>query len=156
GALAFFKRNVRGFASPRTGQTGGTNMARQLGLCMAAVAAFLTAGLVARPAAAVTGGIPLTNGDFELPGPFNTKTVAFDSTCTTGAIIPGIIPGWTFTGGSGNPATGETNAGVGNALFPKGGATPDTMPGDSGTEGGGNPGNELLLSTFDGKVFQTS
>ena len=30
------------------------------------------------------------------------------------------------------------------------------MPGDSGTEGGGSPGNELLLSTFDGKVYQTS
>jgi hypothetical protein len=109
--------------------------------------------LTALTASAATGGIPLTNGDFELPGPVGTKVVAFDSTGTTGALIPGIIPGWTFTGGSGIASTGETHVGVGNALFP---AASDTMPGDSGTEGGGHPGNELLLSTFDGKVYQTS
>ena len=114
-------------------------MARQLGSMRGTRPPVLAASLIARPAAAATGGITLTNGDFELPGPVGTKTVAFDN---TGAIVPGIIPGWTFTGGSGNAATGELNAGVGNALYP----TPaDTMPGDSGAEGGGNPGNELLL-----------
>ena len=41
-ALAFYKRNVRSFASARICQIGGKNMARQLGLCMAAVAAFLS------------------------------------------------------------------------------------------------------------------
>jgi hypothetical protein len=63
--------------------------------------------------------------------------------------IPNIIPGWTFTGGAG---------GVGEELCPGLGCSTfgDGIPGDSGTEGGGNPGNEILLSTLDGRVFQTS
>ena len=134
---------------------GARSMMRRSGFCTAAFC--LVGSLLARgnrPAA--TGGIPLTNGDFELPGPVGTKTVAFDN---TGAVIPGIIPGWTFTGGSGNAATGEVssiagepNVGFGHALS----STIDTAPGDSGDEGGGHPGNELLLSSFDGKVYQTS
>ena len=142
---------------PYRDQTGAAKMSREIGFCAAAAAA-LTAFFVASAVQAQVVGITLTNGDFEQPGPVGTKTPAFDN---TGAIIPGSAPGWTFTGGSGNAATGEVHApsgpgepdvGFGHALFPNG----DTTPGDSGTEGGGHPGNELLLSSFDGKVFQTS
>ena len=102
---------------------------------LATIALFVsTASLNVESAFAVTQGIPLVNGDFELPGPIGTKTLAFDD---TGAPIPGIIPGWTFQG------PGVSTFG-------------DGIPGDSGVEGGGNPGNEMLLSTLDGKVFQTS
>src|SRR5262249_704198 len=77
---------------------------------------------------ATTQGIPLTNGDFELPGPVGTKTIAFDS-----AGVPlNNIPGWTFPG-PGVEDFGHTDHVNGDAL------------GDSGTEGGGNPGNEMLL-----------
>ena len=69
----------------------------------------------------------------ELPGPAGTKVTAFDE---TGAPIPGIIPGWTFVGPGVTPWPGDDD------------------PGDSGTEGGGNPGNQMLLSTHDGKVYQ--
>ena len=134
-------------STPTTFEQRGVHyMSRQSGMVRAAFS-LVGSLLVAVIASAAPGGIPLTNSDFELPGPVGTKTVAFDN---TGVPVAGIIPGWTFTGGGGNPATGETNAGVGNELFG------DNVPGDSGTEGGGNPGNELLLSTFDGKVFQTS
>jgi hypothetical protein len=112
-------------------------------------------------AQAATQGIALTNSDFELPGPAGTKTVAFNETGTPFAPSAPIVtlntgeraggtPGWTFTGGSGIAASGETNVGVGNSTF--GG----NSPGDSGTEGGGNPGNELILSTLDGRVYQSS
>lgn len=119
-----------------------TDLVRTGGQAM--VHAFKTASFVllgvaltwveSTPALAVTQGIALVNGDFELPGPVGVKTIAFDE---TGAPIPGIIPGWTFEG------PGVTTFG-------------DGIPGDSGVEGGGNPGNEMILSTKDGKVFQTS
>jgi hypothetical protein len=85
-------------------------------------------------------GIPLINGDMELPGPVDFKTVAFygeDDVEEPGEPIPGIIPGWTFVG------PGVEDFG-------------DEIPGDSGVEGGGNPGNEMILSTLDGVVYQTS
>jgi hypothetical protein len=72
--------------------------------------------------------------------------VAFDN---AGVPIPGIIPGWTFTGGDGGVGE-ELCLGVGCTVFG------DGFPGDSGTEGGGNPGNEMILSTVDGKAYQTS
>lgn len=128
---------------------------------MALLLGFLAALHQVAPAQAVTQGIALTNGDFSLPGPIGTKTVAFDETGTPFAPSAPIVtlstgeraggtPGWTFTGGSGIAASGETNVGKGNSTF--GG----NSPGDSGTEGGGNPGNELLLSTLDGRVYQSS
>ncbi len=74
-----------------------------------------------------------------MPGPVGSKTIAFDS---TGAPLNNI-PGWTFPG-PGVEDFGHTDHAGGEAL------------GDSGTEGGGNPGNEMLLSTFDGVAYQTS
>jgi hypothetical protein len=130
--------------STRTGQM----LAAFVAGCTMFLTTFLTTSFLATsPANAAVQAIPLINGDFEQPGPPGGKVVAFDN---LGDPIPGIIPGWTFTGGSGNAATGETIAGKGNSLFN------DNVPGDSGTEGGGSPGNDLLLSTLDGKVFQTS
>jgi hypothetical protein len=112
---------------------GGTHMSahRQWMAALCGLGGML---LGATPAAAVTQGIPLVNNRFELPGPTGTKVLAFDA---AGTPIPGIIPGWTFEG------PGVETFG-------------DMVPGDSGTEGGGNPGNELLLSTQDGVVYQTS
>ena len=126
-------------------KTGAFVMKRYIDPMAAIALLVLSAAANVESAFAATQGIALTNGDFTLPGPIGTKVVAFDS---AGVPIPGIIPGWTFTGGMGG--AGETNPGVGNSLFG------DNVPGDSGTEGGGNPGNELLLSTLDGRVFQTS
>lgn len=85
-------------------------------------------------ALAVTQGIPLINGGFELPGPANEKFVAFNDDGSPN----GGVPGWTF------PGPGLENFGH-EATF-----------GDSGTEGGGNPGNEMLLSMLDGIAYQTS
>ncbi|WP_197525607.1 PEP-CTERM sorting domain-containing protein [Pseudobythopirellula maris] len=90
--------------------------------------------LVAPSALAVTQGISLTNGDFELPGPAGEKTIAFNEDGTPNDAIPG----WTF------PGPGVENYGHENQL------------GDSGTEGAGNPGNEMILSTLDGIAYQTS
>jgi Dockerin type I domain/PEP-CTERM motif len=127
--------------------TRGATMSKRFGALLTAVGSLGIVLFAAISANAVTQGIPLTNGDMELPGPVGTKTVAFDA---TGVPIAGIIPGWTFTGGSGDAAKGEPNVGVGNSLFG------DMVPGDSGVEGGGSPGNEMILSTLDGKAFQTS
>jgi hypothetical protein len=115
---------------------GGVAMKRRVRFCVAAVTTLCALAHTAAPASAVTQGIPLTNRRFELPGPTGTKVVAFDE---TGTPIPGIIPGWTF-GGPGVELWG------------------DEIPGDSGTEGANTEanGNDLLLSTFDGVVFQTS
>ncbi|MFO0788458.1 MAG: PEP-CTERM sorting domain-containing protein [Pirellulales bacterium] len=118
--------------------SGGSTMSRRIQQALIA-AACLVVWFVSQPALAVTQGISLTNGDFELPGPVGTKTIAFDS---TGAPLNNI-PGWTFPG-PGVEDFGHTNHAGGDAL------------GDSGTEGGGNPGNEMLLSTFDGVSYQTS
>jgi len=100
--------------------------------------------LSAQPAMGVTGGIPLVNFDMELPGPPGQKTVAFED---DGTVIPGIIPGWTFTGGAGG--VGEV-PGFGNEDFN------EEVLGDSGTEGSGfaGHGQEMLLSTNDGRVYQ--
>ena len=136
-------------------------MFRNLGFAAPIFTVFTLLILGATPALAVTQGIALTNGNFEQPGPDNTKVVAFDETGTplapnapivtlSSGQLAGGVPGWTFTGGSGIAASGEVNAGLGNTTFG------DGLPGDSGTEGGGNPANELILSTLDGKVFQTS
>jgi hypothetical protein len=124
-------------------QVGVNTMSRRV-----AVFAVLTFAAVigaAQQAAAVTGGIPLTNFDMELPGPLGTKTVAFED---DGTPIPGIIPGWTFTGGAGG--IGEVN-GLGNEDFGD-----DDSLGDSGTEGSGftEHGQEMLLSTNDGRAYQ--
>lgn len=116
-------------------RTGGQAMSQRLRT--ASIATMLFVALVtlqSTPVQAATQGIPLTNGTFELPGPVGTKTIAFDN---TGAPIPGIIPGWTYEG-------------PGVTLFG------DNVPGDSGVEGGGRPGNEMILSTKDGKAYQTS
>lgn len=99
--------------------------------CVALAAA---AGPAGGEVLATTQNIPLVNNHFELPGPEGVKTVAFDE---TGAPIAGLIPGWTFSG----PGVEDFGDGV---------------PGDSGVEGGGNPGNEMLLSTKDGVVYQTA
>ena len=120
-------------------QLGGQDMTRRFGWCAAALLAILAATIVATPAGATTQGITLTNGDFELPGPVNTKTIAFDE---NGDPLNNI-PGWTFPG-PGVEDWGHDNHAEGDAL------------GDSGTEGGGNPGNEMILSTFDGIAYQTS
>jgi hypothetical protein len=116
-----------------TGEVGVRTMSRRVGLLALVAIGIVTVGSTARPAAAATGGIAIVNFDMELPGPAGSKVVAFDN---TGAPIPGIIPGWTFTG-------------PGVSLWG------DNVPGDSGTEGGGVPGNSLLLNTHDGKVYQT-
>jgi hypothetical protein len=114
-------------------------------------------------ASAVTQGIPLVNGDFELPGPAGTKVVAFNETgvpfAPTDPVVTlpegglaGGIPGWTFTGGDGGLGEACPGSGLGCELFG------DEVPGDSGTEAKptGFAGNEMILSTVDGKVFQTS
>ncbi len=120
-------------------QIGGDNMARQFGWYAAALLAICATATMVTPARATTQGISLTNYDFELPGPVDTKTIAFDE---TGAPLDNI-PGWTFPGPGVEDYGHEDHAG-GDAL------------GDSGTEGGGNPGNEMILSTFDGVAYQTT
>jgi hypothetical protein len=115
-------------------------------------------------ASAVTQGIPLVNGGFELPGPAGTKVVAFGETgipfAPTAPVVTlsnnqlaGGIPGWTFTGGDGGVGEACPGSGLGCETFPG-----TDLPGDSGTEGKptGFVGNEMILSTVDGKVFQTS
>lgn len=148
------------------GMSGAITMSNQNRKFAAALAGALAVLLTSLPAAATTQGIPLTNGDFSLPGPLGSKVVAFDEDGTpfapTDPVIElssgqaaGGIPGWTFTGGSGDPAMGEPVAGKGNANPEDFG---DGLPGDSGTEGvgGGQEDNEMILSTHDGKVLQTS
>jgi len=120
---------------PIFGQAGETIMSRQFGFCLLAAFGVCAALIAALPAAAMTQGIALSNFDFELPGPPEEKVLAFND---AGEPIAGIIPGWTFVG-PGVETFGH-----------------DTIMGDSGTEGSGNPGNELLLSTFDGVVYQTA
>jgi hypothetical protein len=117
----------------KTGQAGESIMSRRFVFLALIASGIITVASAARPAAAATGGLPIVNFDMELPGPPNTKAVAFDA---TGVPIPGAIPGWTFTG-------------PGTTLWG------DDEPGDSGTEGGGVPGNAMLLNTNDGKVYQT-
>jgi hypothetical protein len=116
-----------------TGQVGVSTMSRRVVIVASVAIGIVTALIAGRPAAAATGGLPITNFDMELPGPANSKVLAFDN---TGAPIPGVIPGWTFVG-------------PGVSLWT------DNVPGDSGTEGGGVPGNAMLLNTHDGKVYQT-
>src|SRR4029078_4005584 len=120
-------------------KTGAFAMNRYIGALSAIALLVLTASMNVESAFATTQGIPLTNFDFELPGPVGTQTIAFDSTGTP----LNNIPGWTFPG-PGVEDFGHTDHANGDAL------------GDSGTEGAGNPGNEMLLSTFDGVAYQTS
>lgn len=120
-------------------KTGAFAMNRYIGPLATITLSVVTATMNAPSAFATTQGIALTNGDFELPGPVGAKTIAFDS---TGAPLNNI-PGWTFPG-PGVEDFGHTDHANGDAL------------GDSGTEGGGNPGNEMILSTFDGVAYQTS
>ncbi|WP_146590946.1 dockerin type I domain-containing protein [Posidoniimonas polymericola] len=124
------------------GNRGATTMHKQAAPLMAF--ALLATLVVTTPALAVTGGIALTNFDMELPGPAGEKTLAFE---TDGTPIPGVIPGWIFVGGAGG--IGEV-AGLGNEDFN------DDVIGDSGTEGSGfaGHGQEMLLSTNDGRVYQ--
>lgn len=139
-------------------------MSRRMNWCAVVIAAVCGLLSIAERAAAVTQAIPLINGDFELPGPAGTKVVAFGETgvpfpptpvtppaALSSGQLAGSIPGWTFTGGDGG-AGEEACPGLGCTTFG------DGLPGDSGTEGkgGGLPGNDLLLSTLDGKVYQTS
>lgn len=147
-------------------QIGASGMSRRMNWCAALLAAICGFTSLADRSSAVTQAIPLVNGDFELPGPAGTKVVAFGETGIpfaptdpvvelSSGVLAGGIPGWTFTGSSGSAAAGEDCAGspgVGCETFG------DGLPGDSGTEGkgAGLPGNELLLSTVDGKVYQTS
>jgi hypothetical protein len=125
-----------------SGQVGVSTMSRRV--VFLAAFTIIAAMVFARPAAAVTGGIPLVNFDFELPGPPGVKTVAFEE---DGTPIPGIIPGWTFTGGMGG--VGEC-PGIGCEDFNEG------VLGDSGTEGSAfaGHGQEMLLSTNDGRAYQ--
>jgi hypothetical protein len=169
GGLAFVRRNrncpSRTVASVRTiNQQGAATMSRRvmgLATMLATLCGFL--GMADR-ALAATQAIPLTNGNFELPGPEGTKVVAFGETGIPFAPSPviaptalssgqlaGSIPGWTFTGGNGG-AGEEACPGLGCETFG------DGLPGDSGTEGkgAGLAGNEMILSTVDGKAYQTS
>src|SRR6202008_527553 len=111
-----------------TRHVGVSTMSRRVLFLTSIAIGIVTALIASRPAVAATGGLPIVNFDMELPGPPNTKVVAFDAT----GAPNGAIPGWTFTG-PGTPLWG------------------DNVPGDSGTEGGGSPGNALVLSTHDGK-----
>lgn len=124
-------------------QVGVNNMSRRIAVFAVLICAAVFGA--APQATAVTGGLTITNFDMELPGPLGTKTVAFED---NGTPIPGIIPGWTFTGGAGG--IGEVN-GLGNEDF----GDDDTL-GDSGTEGSGftDHGQEMLLSTNDGRAYQ--
>jgi hypothetical protein len=116
------------------GQVGANIMSRHCSSCLVAAIGVLASLLLAQSAAATTGGFPLVNFDMELPGPVGTKVLAFDD-----AGMPnGAIPGWTFVG-DGMEEYGH------EGIF-----------GDSGTEGGGNPGNEMILSTLDGVVYQVA
>ena len=78
-----------------TGQVGVNTMSRRVVFLALVAIGIVIVGSTAQPAAAATGGIPITNFDMELPGPPGSKVIAFDE---TGAPIPGIIPGWTFVG----------------------------------------------------------
>jgi hypothetical protein len=144
---------------------GATTMSNRNCMLIAVLAGIAAVMVAAAPVSATTQAIPLTNGDFTLPGPLGSKVVAFGEDGTpfapTDPVITlssgqdaGGIPGWTFTGGTNIPGNGETPG--------KGAANPpdlgDQLPGDSGTEGvgGGLADNEMILSTFDGKAFQTS
>jgi hypothetical protein len=128
-----------------TGNVGVRIMARRIAYGALAAMAFVVVAGSTQTADAVTGGIPLVNFDMELPGPPGEKVVAFDA---LGDPIPGIIPGWTFTGGAGG--IGEV---LGKGAEDFGG---DMEPGDSGTEGSGfaGHGQEMLLSTNDGRAYQ--
>ncbi|MGD9635307.1 MAG: PEP-CTERM sorting domain-containing protein, partial [Pirellulales bacterium] len=138
-ACGVFRRSNRNGAEWNTsGARGASTMSTRIRLSFVALS-VLAALFASRPATATTQGIALSNGDFELPGPVGTKTIAFDS---TGAPLNNI-PGWTFPG-PGVEDYGHTDHANGDAL------------GDSGTEGGGNPGNEMLLSMKDGIAFQSS
>ncbi|HEY4231826.1 MAG TPA: hypothetical protein VGM76_00225, partial [Lacipirellulaceae bacterium] len=145
--LSKFHRQRAGVvvAKRNVGHRGGArNMWRRFGFCAVAFS-FLAALFFAPAAQAQVGAIALTNGDFELPGPAGTKVIAFNNDGTPNV---GIIPGWTFSG-PGVETFGHDGTGT----------PPSTLiMGDSGTEGNGGTiaGNELLLSTFDGKVSQTS
>jgi hypothetical protein len=114
---------------------GGRNMSRPFGLGLIVAAGLVAALMCAQPALAVPQGALLVNFDMEDPGPPEVKAFAFDE---LGAVVPGAIPGWIFTG----PGTEDFGH-------------PERL-GDSGTEGGGNPGNEMLLSMNDGKAYQVA
>jgi hypothetical protein len=139
-SLGLVRRGERGLrvSIRRSSIQGETSMPARIHTGTVA-AAMLAIALMVQQATAVTQGVPLTNLDFELPGPVGTKTIAFDS---TGAPLNNI-PGWTFPG-PGVEDYGHEDHEDGDAL------------GDSGVEGGGNPGNEMILSTFDGIAYQTS
>jgi hypothetical protein len=142
------------------GRKGGRAMPLRSRLALTSLIGVLVTTVCELPAGAVTQGIPLTNSAFSLPGPIGTKVVAFGESgipfaptdpvvALSSGQLAGGTPGWTFTGGAGG-AGEEACTGLGCSTFG------DGLPGDSGTEGGGNPGNELLLSTLDGRVYQTS
>jgi hypothetical protein len=127
-------------ACPRISQQRGGDgaMSNQRGRFLMAMIGVSLALAGAVPAGATTGGMPLSNFDFELPGPLGTKVLAFDP---AGNPVAGIIPNWTFSG----PGV-EDFGHVGTI-------------GDSGTEGSGNLpefGNDLILSTKDGIAYQTA
>jgi hypothetical protein len=122
-------------------EAGDFTMTRRFA-SLTAISAFT---ILASPAFAVTQGITLVNRGFN--DPVTAKTVAFD---VDGNPIPGLFPGWTFSG-----------PGV-ETIFNPTTTDPETMEevfdyvGDSSFEDEGNPGGKLTLSTLDGTVFQTS
>ncbi len=118
-------------------KVGERNMSRRFGSYLAAVLSVATMIGSAAPSVAAPQGALLVNYDMEDPGPTNVKAFAFDE---LGNVVPGAIPGWTFTG----PGT-ET---FGH----------EERIGDSGTEGSGgsNPDNEMLLSVNDGRAYQVA
>jgi hypothetical protein len=132
------RRSVPRKAQGTVGTLGGCVMTNKpIAIRMSAFGVCWLATLVASTAVAVTQGIPLANGRGEIPGPVGTKTLAFNPDGSPNTTIQATM-GWTF------PGPGVEDFGHAGTL------------GDSGTEGGGNPGNEFLLSTKDGVMFQTS
>jgi hypothetical protein len=79
--------------------------------------------------------VPLVNGDFEA-NQQKTWFWAWDGQKGSGALVPGVIPGWST----------DENPGIGG---PAG-------KGDSGVEPGGNPGMRMFLNSVDWDVYQTS
>lgn len=151
------KRRLAQTAPVRTtgGHLGVRNMSKHIAIAIGVVACVVSA----LPAFAATGGIPLVNGDFNLPGtdkvrPFdaNGNPLASNTPITqvgNGDRIGGI-PGWSFSG----PGMEVRFNGIDEMTM---------MPyikGDSSVEPGAGfgagSGTHLTLSTNDGTAFQTT
>lgn len=96
-------------------------------------------------AQAVTGGIPLVNQDFNLPG--GNKVVPFDA---NGSFVAGLIPGWIFSGPGTEIRFNPTDP---NTMLPLIRGDSSVEPGPGFGEGSGT---HLTLSALDGTVYQTA